>query len=236
MEMSDQQNVTGGPGTPMETAAATPAATAPQQQATHNQPIYVNGRAFNTVEELAAYTSQIEAQTLRTQTQQPVTQQTVSTHQTVSDDDFDELESKLFDNPKEALKKLAQKIESKVEKKMETKYEQTKRQEEDQKVFWDDFYNVNPDLKNQDRVVKSVLREKFAEIGRLPVAQAKEQLAKEARQWITQVRGTSETRATVMETTRASTLGASNQGTPKVETKPQVMSFSDQVRGLRKRG
>lgn len=107
--------------------------------------------------------------------------------------------------------------------------------QENERQFWEELYTENADLRGQDWLVKSVLRETYDQIAPLPVSEAKQRLAIEARKRIDLIRSASGIEVQEMPSGRATTLGASGAGVPRVQTVETPVSFIDQVKAARKR-
>ena len=123
----------------------TPQEQAPEEQAkpevNESAPIYLGGKKFNNVDELAAYTAKLEqdnriaASSLQTK---PV--------QTQAEKPLSEL---IFEDPEKALAIHEQKVIQKL------KAEEAQRASEQK--FWTDFYKENKDLSDDSELVQFVI-------------------------------------------------------------------------------
>lgn len=100
------------------------------------------------------------------------------------DDDDDDINTKIFENPKEALNKLLGKFEKKVAAmiaessgKVEAKHMAASQE----KQFWETFYGDNPELKDHDFIVKALLQRDFAKLASKTVDEAIKHIATEAK-------------------------------------------------------
>jgi hypothetical protein len=84
--------------------------------------------------------------------------------------DWDKL---LFDNPKEALRLHGERVARDIEAKMTKRYQQ----DVGERDFWTEFYRDNPDLKNDDDLVKATMQKNMAELAVLVVPDASKKLA-----------------------------------------------------------
>lgn len=188
---------------------------APVESKKEQTPIYLGGKKFNSVEELAEYTQQLEASkyTQPTQAYQP---QPASTEKPLSE--------LIFEDPEKALQLHEQRVIQKL------------KAEEDQKSrernFWDSFYKENKDLSDQQEVVQFAMNKHWDELSRLHPEQAQKKIADYTRKTILKFKGTSET--TKELPSGVAKAGPSNtQSAPTVtESRPAAVDFVTQLRKI----
>jgi hypothetical protein len=89
------------------------------------------------------------------------------------DDFYEDMDSKLFQNPTETLKGIEDRIVSRVSKEMKTSYNK----DQGERQFWNDFYAAHADLRPDDDLVKATLQGNMSSLGGLPVSEAITRLA-----------------------------------------------------------
>lgn len=192
------------------------------------------GMKIEDPKELADYARKLEEQIVQ-RTLQDSTRQGTQYVETVAQNEptatktwEDEVEEIFYTNPKEAIAKMRQGIMGEVKK--------VNNEVDREKKFWKEFYSENPDLKNIERVVSLVVKEKAAEIRPLSIAKAKEFLASESRKLATLVRGTTGTTREDLPSGSAVVVSPGSKHTPAGGVKPaQPKNFVDQVRQLNRR-
>lgn len=193
------------------------------------------GKRFNSQQEVADYIASIEdkyAQQSVTRERQEFTPTQESLEKQLENADIsqqekDELAEKIFTNPREVLDRLEQRLEEKWARRTE--------QEKNRNKFWEAFYQEAPDLRNADRVVQSIARERWEEIKKLPVSKAREELAKDARALVEKIRGETGKEKT-LKSGGATALSSTHGSAPKTPIQPQKpKSFIDQVREFQSR-
>lgn len=103
------------------------------------------------------------------------------------------------------------------------------------KQMWDDFYHKHPDLKDVDWHVQSVLKEKAKDWWDLPLSEAKENLAQEARKRIDLIKKKFGVKEEVLNSTNASTLPSSGEPAPRSDVPKKPTTFIEEMRSARKR-
>lgn len=222
----------GGPGTEGDSihhaGEATPPATPPKV-------LYKTfGREFESADDLVEYTKEMERQTVESRlaaerlgvNRSQTTLQTQATPTPVITEgpSIDEL---LFTDPKKAVSMLRQQAKDDVMGEIGKK--------ENEKKYWGNFYEENPDLRNADLVVQSITREKWTEISNLPLAEASKVIAREARKHVEKIRGLSDGTRTELARTTASALPASGGNPPKVAGVQEAPeTFTEQLLKLRR--
>lgn len=94
-------------------------------------------------------------------------------------DNVDGLDVMLFENPKEALKRLKAQIVNDVTRAYQA--------DQGERQFWTDFYAENADLTKYAKFVKAVFEEHFNEWVNLPIAKARKELAAVVREEIAEL-------------------------------------------------
>lgn len=211
-----------------QTAPETATQTAPAAPT----PIYKGlGGSFTSTEELTKYVAELEANVAKNilegqRPKQP--QKTAQEEMATAPAEVDISPDQLFEDPAAFVSKLEEKILKKLKAEDETKKKET--------AFWEGFYLENPELKNYDRAVKSVMNEKWGYLQKLPVSEAKKILASEALGFVNSIRGT-EGQRVIMTGSAGGTLQNSfathQDGGQQVNSKPS--SFLDEMRSLTKK-
>lgn len=144
-------------------------------------------------------------------------------------DDIDDLATILFEDPNKAVSMIQEKIRKEVTADLTSAYNSDKNADK----FWDGFYNDNPDLKQDDFLVKAVLAEHANDIGDLPVAKAAERLAELTQAQIVRYGG-STSKSKTKRTATAQPSGPSGKKQPRSEEETDnVRSISDVLRERR---
>lgn len=102
-------------------------------------------------------------------------------------DFFDGIENEIFENPKEAMKKVYEKAKLDAEKKVEAMLaEKEKAREQAARVeaTWNSFYTSNQDLVENQDVVNYVLQKNWNELGGMQADKALEKLAEKTRAFL----------------------------------------------------
>lgn len=95
------------------------------------------------------------------------------------EDPLEGVETLLFENPKEAVKRLRESIVSQVSSMYEA--------DQGRKQFWADFYADYPELRKHQTIVDAVLNQHINEWASLPANQAKQLLANEVKREIVEI-------------------------------------------------
>jgi hypothetical protein len=179
---------------------------------TEQAPIYLGGKKFNSVEELAEYTQQLEA----TKYTAPVQQQPVATEKPLSE--------LLFEDPEKALQVHEQRVIQKLKAQEDQKNRETH--------FWNTFYSENKDLSDHQDVVNFAMNKHWDELSRLHPEQAQKKIADYTRKTILKFKGGQET--TKELPSGAAKAGPSNtQSAPAVtESRPAAVDFVSQLRKI----
>lgn len=182
-----QANIVGGPLDPMKApeSTASPAVQSPAQQAQasapaiSSKPLMIGNRIFNTAEEAIAYADSIERERTIRELHNQAPAQAAPTPATQTRVDPADI---LFDDPKAAIRLLKEQI--KEESSAETNKQKTNEQ------VWKGFYDKNPDLQGFEDIVELQKSKHWASIRDVPVDQALPWLAREARSYLSKIRGT----------------------------------------------
>lgn len=140
----------------------------------------------------------------------------------------EEMTRLMYDNPKEFISKLQDKLYEKVQKRESVK--------ENQQTFWNDFYSKNPELKNKERAVQLIMKEKWEEVKGLNTNDAAKFLATETRNFIKETTGHDVKIETESkgDPILAGASGVRNGSAPrKEESKPT--SFFEEIKKMRKK-
>lgn len=135
------------------------------------------------------------------------------------------IEDVFYTDPKKAAQILKKQATEEALKAIDAE----RRKERQEKEFWDNFYSENPDLRGRERFVKLVLGEKWNELESKPTTEAKEAIAKETRQLISQASTTGGTRTELLQNPgMALPSSGPSYGGQTTETKPA--SFVSQIK------
>jgi hypothetical protein len=182
-------------------------------------PIYLGGKKFNSVEELADYTAKLEA--TKYQQAQPMAAPVSQASNT--DKPLSEL---IFEDPEKALQIHEQRVIQKL------KAEETARKNE--QAFWTDFYNKNKDLESENDLVQFVVQKHMSELAHLHPDQAAEKIADYSRKTVVRFRGAQET-TKPLPSGAARTGPASTQSAPAItENRPAPVDFVSQLKKIQK--
>jgi hypothetical protein len=177
-------------------------------------PIYLGGKKFNSVEELAEYTQQLEASKFT----QPVhhVQQQTTTEKPLSE--------LLFEDPEKALQVHEQRVIQKL------KAEEDQRNNE--RKFWVSFYNENKDLHEYQDIVQFAMNKHWDELSKLHPDQAQKKIADYTRKTILKFKGGQET-TKELPSGVAKAGPSTTQSAPAVtESRPAAVDFVSQVRKI----
>lgn len=202
-------------------AIEAPKEEAPQEQTKpdvkDSAPIYLGGKKFNSVEELAQYTSNLEKERYATQVVNhvaaPVTGQ--------AEKPLSEL---IFEDPERALAIHERKVIEKL------KAEETQKANEQR--FWNDFYKENKDLSDDTEMVQFVMNKHWGEISQMHPEQASKKIAEYTRKTILRYKGDVGIR-TEMPTGQAKAGPSGTRSAPAVtESRPAPVDFVSQLKKI----
>lgn len=195
-----------------------------KQEDTKPTTITVGGKTFNSQADADAYFADLEAKAAAAQQRNdpPPAQE----EELVDGMTLDEL---MYKNPAKYRELVAKAAADAAEKRLNDK----RAQEENEKSFWAEYNAENPDLKDHDRITKAVLREHWDKYAKLSRAEAKKQLASDARKFLSDVRKAAGVKESEVPSGQADALGASNGGGTR-KSAPQPVRFVDQVKARRR--
>jgi hypothetical protein len=183
---------------------------------TTDTPVYLGGREFRNMKELAEYASALETQkpAPQSETMRNANQPKVSDLMFTDQDAYHEL------TLEEAEKRVMDRIEKR----------------DAEKKIWTDFRAKFPDLKDHDMIVETLFEKKKKESGNLPAAQLLDTIGKDARAYLNKVRGSSGEGKELPQggAKVASTTNKSSQ-TKTVVTEPDE-DFASALKRLKKKG
>lgn len=160
--------------------AAPESAQAPAEQAPQAQPIYLGGKKFSSVEELAQYTSQLEQERVRMQ----YAGATYTQPQQAAAPAEKPISELIFEDPEKALELHEQRVIQKLR-----AQEQAKQSEAQ---LWSKFYSDNQDLSDDKEIVEFTLSKNWDLLKGLHPDQATEKLAELTRKTLSKYRPGSE--------------------------------------------
>lgn len=155
-------------------------------------------------------------------------------------DFFEEVESQIFENPKEAIKKIHQKAVEDAKKMMEERDVEKKKNEDIEKSrneTWNSFYTSNNDLSSPEaqKVVKYILENNWKELGPMQADKALPILADRARSFIRSLKET-QLPTSELQSGKVTTTSSSNGATATVKEKTSsAIDFISQLNKHRKR-
>lgn len=235
-ELKEQDVVQGGPLDPRSPESQPPeghfVGGDQTQEAPEKKPIFEGlTQKFNTIDELAEYTKNLETQMAANRLQrdreeatrqgEPISNLYQEKGPEVTKEETDEL----FNNPSAFVTNLRKSILNDIDAK--------KAKEDRLASFWESFYLDNPDLRNKKRIVNLIMSDRWAELQTAPLLKAKEILAKESFRFIREMGGTVEGRKEIPETESAIGLSSTRGTAPKVETKATTTTFFGELKAMR---
>lgn len=182
------------------------------EQTAQETPIYLGGKKFGSVDELAAYASQLEKERA---TQAP--QQT----QTAQGKRPSEL---IFEDPEKALELHEQQIVQKLR-----AQEEARNQE---KAWWDQFYSANKDLSEDRDVVQFSMEKNWGELKSMNPEQASKKLADYTRQTLSRFRKTTGQKQELPSGQAKAAPSNGYTGTKVEETKAAPVDFVTQLKKI----
>lgn len=214
---------------PQETEAK-----APSTQEKKPGAIRIGTEVFNSPEEAMEYAAQLQLELAKKDAFDLGKQAALpkATEEAPQKDEFDELEDKLFENPKETLRKLVEL----TEKKTIHRIQQEKQIEDSRRQTWETFYSQNQDLSDNKDVVDFVLQKNWAELQNMQGDKALKILAEKTRSFLSS-RKVSTLPTTELPSTQTVTTNSGGQPTAKVNEKVEnSVDFISQINKHRKRG
>lgn len=227
-QQQGNQNVyQGGPGEGVEGQPIEGDQQQQQQQASEGQqqqpkaaftPVYVGGRLFNSVEELANYTSQLESR----QTQQ-------ATNPALENANKPKVSDLLLQDTEAFVNVLKEDAKNEVLNIIE--------QREAQRNIWNNFYGgTHKDLSEHKDLVEFFWNKRKIDFKDLPAVQALDKVGNEVRSYLGRIRGSNQG-GKELSGAPAVVAGSSNGVAPaQPPAKTEPTSFISQVRQYQKRG
>lgn len=161
------QTAAGG-GEPTQTNTTTPPAGSPAAPT----PIFIGGRRFNSPEELAEYTSQLEMSRAQNAPQAPIVPPA---------EDEKQIADLFYEDPAAAIKIMEERAEARVMQKLDSR--------DARRSALQSFYDKNPDLKGLEDVVELTRVRIQDKLNRIPLEQAMKELADATRGRLSDIRG-----------------------------------------------
>lgn len=202
--------------------------------------IRIGNEVFDSTEDAMAYASEIQAAMIKQEAFQEGQKSMTQSEAVVETDWTDEVEKEIFENPKEAIKKIHQKAMADAQKLLddnETRKIEAIRVQEAQKKTWSNFYETNADLSGAQaqEVVNGILQRDWKELGPMSSDKALDILAKRSRDFIASLKET-QLPTTMLQSNKVVTT---KSGTPSTATSTQKKSspldFISQVNKHRNR-
>lgn len=134
----------------------------------------------------------------------------------------------MYDNPGEFVKLLTKKITTQVTTDLSTKYQK----DQGEKEFWNEFYVENKDLKEDKDLVQAVLQGNIAQLGDLPVSQAKKKLADLTRERIVRYTG-NRPKDDADKGKKVRVEGARSPAAPEKKVENKIVTLSDIIKSRR---
>lgn len=181
-------------------------------------PVILNGKRYDSVEELSAYTSKIEQD--RAVLQHAMGQ--VTGDPKAQRETPKKLSDMMFEEPDTFVEELLNQGEERAYKRIRT--------EDGQRDALQNFYSAYPDLKGNEDLVDMYRGRMHEEIKTLPLPDAIKKLGDAVRSRVSALRGQSNTTTTELPGGQARAAGASGNPAPQVPTEKQPTDFISQLR------
>lgn len=204
--------------------------------------IKVGSKEFDTQAAADAYIQELETKASKpapaAPAPAPVTTPVVQTDETI---DGRSIEDVMIENPRryhQYMKDQAKKIAEDRLKELRLEEEKAAATRKSEELWWEEFYKENPDLKSEEKLVKSELAADFSELAKLSPQEAKTQLAKKTRDSLKGLLS----RYGVKEEELPGKKSGGIEGSPADRTRAgkapteKVLNFADQVRQMQRRG
>jgi hypothetical protein len=185
--------------------------------------IFFNGKKYGSTDELAAYTSKIEAEKKDLEYKFNQAKQQFQPNAAQKKNHFDAF----IENPEGFVSEL----ESNITQKIEQKYTA----HETAKETWKKFYQEYPDLRGYEDLVDLSKARVWSEVENLPVDQGLERIAKATRDRLSGIRGKSFDAVKELPSGQAVTMPSESGGASQVAVKVEAKDFITQLRALQKR-
>lgn len=219
MQQQDQQ------GTEMFNGAIPPAVNTDEKKTETVEkkeaaPIYLGGKKFNNVDELAAYTSKLEQENLSRVYATP-SQEALANN--TKEKSISEL---IFEDPEKALQIHEKRVIQKLKAEEETKRKETE--------FWGSFYKENKDLQEESDLVQFTLNKHWSELSTLHPDQAAQKIADYTRKTLLRYRGTAENKQE-LPSGKAKVGPSSTSSAPTVtESRAAPVDFVSQLKKIQR--
>lgn len=213
------QGLSGGPGDPISAPAEKVASQ--QNQTPAPKEIYMGGRKFNSIEELATYTQEL-------QTKAAVADQIrgVMIPSQPEVDPEEELAEMIYSDPKKAVKMIkGRAVDEAV---------QIFEQRQAAKATRQDFFITHKDLQGQEDLVDMYYNKMQKELATLPLNAATSKLANAVRARVANIRG--EKQATETLSNDNPVVIGSGTTAPKASAQAASKSFLEQLQSMQRRG
>lgn len=210
-----------------------------QDPETVQKPLYEGvTRSINSIDELTQYTNELERKVIDMSRNVNQYQPTQSVQVPETNAGLmvngEPIEDALWKHPKEAIQAIVDYTKQGIRK----EYQQENESKDRDRVFWEDFYVKNPDLKKFDKQVRKELSSNYGvyeQHAKVDLEKAKRELSTNVRnenKFITEANGSRV--EVVNQSTRS--LGASSGVTTSAPPQKQaVVSFFDEIKALRKK-
>lgn len=161
-----------------------PDSSAEPVQAAPMRTVTIQGQTYTVPEDVAAAIEEREREFQRKLSEQAKELQERWVHKPAQEppahpDVIEGLDTLLFENPKEALKRFKEAVVKEV-----TSLYQA---DQGQRQFWAEFYQEYPELRKHQTLVSAVLNQHFAEWAALPIPTARQRLAEEVKRELVEI-------------------------------------------------
>ncbi len=216
----------GGPGQDINAPAQQVMDTTPATVEPEKAPVYTGlGGDLGTQEELIAYTRTLEKdkfdRKLAESKAEPVPAETPAVAES-------ETATHWYTDPDKAERSVI----NKAKKELRAELDEQKQKETDEKNFYTELYEENPDLKPMERLVKSVINEKWDTIKVLHASESKKFIAKEVRAFASDLRAAGGVKGTELPQGQVITTGSSGTTPPAPTETLKVLNFSEQLKQM----
>lgn len=230
---------------PVDPVAAQ-AATTPEARVQESKiaPIRIGDKTFTSTEDALNYAREVQAKAQGYTEAIDKLKPKEETPSPAEPDFFEEIEKEFYNNPKEALRKVAQKAQEEARKQVFDEYDKMTKAQQEQALKeqgWKDFfkgvYENNPELSEfKDLVEKHVTTELWEDIKEIPLDQARDKIADRTRELLKIAKGASQ-KQTVLPDTPAKSAPSTGSPAPVVNATetPTALDFVSQVKANRRK-
>lgn len=216
-EMKNQMTIGSG-----DDESDSPAVKVEQEQKVSSQPVYLGGRRFDNMEDLAAYTSGLETKVMRSEFTQESMSPALQNANKVKPSDL------LFSDPDAYHEYTVEQAESRILGKIN--------KAEAEKNVWNNFYQDFDDLKEHRGLVEFKFNERKKDYGDLPADQALAKIGKEVRSYIGKIRGKPEGGKELPSGSAVVASSSNNVSPNKTPVADEPKDMATQMRQWQKRG